>query len=540
MKKDDFPSTDQAEIASLRDKLRSGKLNDADLQLLDRLLGTLLHLITLLHQKNASIKRLKRWLFGPRSDSRTQPKEPSCEESNPEPSQHRSSQDSSHSSSESKLSSGRKSHGRRPHSSYLGAKTILCTDPELKAGDGCPGPGCSGHLYDTRSPSILIRFTGQPLIAATRFEQQVLRCSACQDRFTAPLPAQVEPQKYDPSADVAVAMAKYGAGLPFYRLARMQSSFGVPLSQANLFERCEALANSVLPIFLHLKKLAAQAEVLFADDTKVKILSLLKENKELTEKDRRSMQTSGIVARLGERKIVLFASGRAHAGENLNELLQLRKPGLAAPIQMSDALASNFTSEFETIVAKCLAHARRHFVEIESAFPIECKSVLDGLAQVYGFEAQTKEMNPVERLLYHQQWSAPVMRGLREWIEGQVNERLVEPNSSLGKAFAYVLNHWEGLTRFLSVEGAPLDNNTAERALKLVVLHRKNALFYKTEHGASVADILMSIIETCRENGVSAWEYLVKLVRFKKEVRLRPEDYLPWNYKEEDEERQVA
>ena len=87
--------------------------------------------------------------------------------------------------------------------------------------------------------------------------------------------------------------------------------------------------------------------------------------------------------------------------------------------------------------------------------------------------------------------------------------RLGEPNSSLGKAIAYMLEHWETLTRVVKEPGAPLDNNVAERALKLCIRQRKNSLFYATEHSAYIASILTSIIATCVQAGVNTLEYLV-------------------------------
>jgi hypothetical protein len=110
----------------------------------------------------------------------------------------------------------------------------------------------------------------------------------------------------------------------------------------------------------------------------------------------------------------------------------------------------------------------------------------------------------------------------------------VEPNSALGKALAYLQRHWEGLTQFLRYRQAPLDTNVVERVLKRVVLHRKNALFFRTEHGAAVGDILMSVIETCRANGIRVWEYLVKVVRNRRAVREDPAGWLPWTYPSTD------
>jgi hypothetical protein len=227
-----------------------------------------------------------------------------------------------------------------------------------------------------------------------------------------------------------------------------QESFGVPLPESIQFERCEAVADAALPVFLYLLRLAADGEVIYSDDTRVRILSCLKENKELKEEERRCTQTRGLVIEVGGRKIALYANGRRHAGENLDELLKARGAELGRPIQMSDALAANWSGQEETVEAKCLAHARRKFIDIERAFPVECGRVLDAIAEVYRVEAETEGVSAQERLERHQVRSGPVMAELCEWIEGEFAERRTEPNSSLGQAFRYVWKHWEGLTRF--------------------------------------------------------------------------------------------
>jgi hypothetical protein len=132
------------------------------------------------------------------------------------------------------------------------------------------------------------------------------------------------------------------------------------------------------------------------------------------------------------------------------------------------------------------------------------------------------------------------MGDLKAWMEEQFSERRVEPNSSLGKALRYWLKHWDELTVWLREPGAPLDNNESERALKQFILLRKNSLFFKTEHGAAVGDILASLIQTCRLNGVNAWEYLVTIIRNKTDARRHPHLYLPWNYRRESGEARAA
>ena len=534
-KHDDIPKTDPSEIEALIERLKQSNLAPRDAQLVERLLRLVLSMASLLQHKNASIRRLKRLIFGPGSDKRaTTGSTTENEAADPRVDSDQPSGSDSGPGTARSVSSEQKpkprGHGRMAASAYTGARIVICQHPDFKPGDHCPDPLCRGHLYAVNSPAIFIQLTGQPLVGATRYEQEVVRCSACQERFTAPLPAGVAPEKYDPTCDVSLAIAKYGAGLPWYRLARMQEAFGVPMPESVQFERCEAVANAALPVFLRLREMAANGEVVYSDDTRVKILSCLKENEELEEEERRATQTSGIVVKIDGHWIALYRNGRRHAGENLDELLKRRNAELEAPIQMSDALPANWSGEEETIEAKCLAHARRKFVELEAIFPKECAVVLKAIEQVYQVEAETERMSAAERLKRHQAGSGPVMRALREWIEEQFGAREVEPNSALGQALRYVLRHWEGLTKFLTVAGAPLDNNIAERALKRAVLLRKNALFYKNEHGAMVGEILLSLIETCRLNQASAWKYLLTLMRNASSARANPGAYLPWNY----------
>lgn len=134
-------------------------------------------------------------------------------------------------------------------------------------------------------------------------------------------------------------------------------------------------------------------------------------------------------------------------------------------------------------------------------------------------------------MAFHQTHSGPVMDQLHEWLKRQFEERLVEPNSGLGKAISYMLNHWEKLTLFLRKAGAPLDNNICERALKKMILHRKNSYFFKTQNGADVADLYMSLIYTCELNGVNALDYLTELERHAGELTFHPEQWMPWNYR---------
>jgi hypothetical protein len=301
----------------------------------------------------------------------------------------------------------------------------------------------------------------------------------------------------------------------------------------------EQKANSILPVYDCLLQQAAQGELLHNDDTAMKILQYLGKRAERYEQpqahdeQRTGIFTTGIISVVQDHKIALFFTGKHHAGENLLELLERRQTGRSPPLQMCDALSRNLPQDFKVILCNCLAHARRKFIELLEAFPQECQIVLEAFKSVYFTEEQAQRagMNPQQRLAYHQAHSEPVMKGLKGWLYQQIDEKKVEPNSNLGEAIQYMFGHWEALTRFLQVAGAPLDNNICERALKRAILHRKNALFYKTQHGAFVGDVYMSLIYTCTLSGANPVEYLTELERHAAELAENPRRWLPWSYK---------
>ena len=137
-------------------------------------------------------------------------------------------------------------------------------------------------------------------------------------------------------------------------------------------------------------------------------------------------------------------------------------------------------------------------------------------------EAQTFEK--------HKMKSAPVMDELKSYCKSLIDDKKTEPNSNLGKAINYMFNHWEGFTLFLRKPGVPLDNNADERLMKRAVLNRKNGLFFKTQFGAYVGDILLSVIETCQLNKINPYHYLIAVQTHKDQIKKDPSLWLPWSY----------
>jgi transposase len=536
---------DAARFEELMHRAERKEFEGDDYATVRAVLKSYLHVLELVENKKTTIARLRKLLFGASTEKTADVvgREAATQDHSPPP----PSSPAAPPSEDDKKLAKKPGHGRNGADRYAGASRVKIRHASLKPGDACPECG-RGTAYLMAKPGVLVRFIGQPPLGATIYELEKLRCNLCGKIFTAQPPAEAGPKKYDASAVSIIAMLRYGLGLPFNRLDRMQKDLEIPLPASTQWEIVAAGYDGLTPVYEEFIRQAAQGELVHHDDTNVKILELMgddakqkafdessEENKAGADPERKGMFTSGVVAVNGDKRIALFFSGRRHAGENLVEVLRRRASGLPPPIQMCDALSRNMPSDLKTIVANCLAHGRRQFVEVNERFPAECGYVLEALEKVYHHDdtARKDNLSAEARLVFHQAHSGPVMEELRAWLKQQFSERLVEPNSGLGAAINYLLKHWEKLTLFLRVAGAPLDNNLCERALKKAIMHRKNSLFYKTQHGADVGDLYMSLIHTCELNGVNPFDYLTELQRHTDAVAANPAAWLPWNYREQ-------
>lgn len=474
MKEPEKVDISQEEIASLLERLEANNLNNSDITIITRIVQCYFWIQLCLQEAKMSIKRL-RALFGSSSSEKRKNLAQSdssgvaleAEEGNlPEmgsPDLEKEEQsgsgkefgknlldlspfiDSEDEDEKNFEERPFKGHGRLGHEAYEGATIEAHPHESLKPRDPCP-EGCGGKVYFFK-PKVVVCLQGNSLISAKRHILERLRCSLCGAVFTAS-PANLSLQKHDESVKAQVAIAKFYMGMPNYRLEKWQNMIGVPLRDSTQWDLIKSLADDIGPVYSALEKLAAQGKVIAHDDTSVRILSCIKENKTKQPGERTGMFTTSIVSQFQDYRICLFYPGRKHSGENIADLMSMRPDGLEAFIRMCDALSSNLQIKFLEILCICLTHGRRKFYEIHEYFPEECGCVIDALALVYKYEgiAKKKKMSPEERLAYHQEKSAPIFSALKDWIVKKIEEKDVEPNSSLGKAFKYMMNHWEGLT----------------------------------------------------------------------------------------------
>jgi len=319
--------------------------------------------------------------------------------------------------------------------------------------------------------------------------------------------------------------------MPFHRQMQLLRSYGINLSDSTLWMVVDSFSEVLIPLCANIRRLLASSGLIYLDDTTMRMLEKLDASKT---KGRKSVWTTGLIGVDGDRSMALYITSRNHAGDNLRELLRERPPDLPPPIRMADALARNTPRGLEHAIveAKCLVHSRRKFVEASRSYPDEAAHALGVIRDVYRVEAVLKHKGIVgrERLRWHQRYTAPRLARLHQWLENQVDANKAELTSSLGTAVKYMLNHWHGLTAFLRIPYAPLDNNALERALRKVVLNRKNWLFHATQHGADVGDLYLSVITTCRLNGVLPYQYLLTVLKNREAVAADPDAWMPWNY----------
>ncbi len=526
---------DRRELEAILERAKTTPMSQEEYGKLHAAIETLVFLTAELEKKRVSVQRLKQLLFGATTETTRKVMKKILDEAGKED----PSDDGAAEGQEPKARLKAKGHGRNGAEAYVGAEKIRVPHASLKPGDPCPS--CKkGTVYESVEPGRLVRVRGQAPLGATVYELQKLRCHLCGEIFTAQAPPGVGEDKYDAESASMIALLKYGSGLPFNRLERLQGSLGIPLPAATQWEVVAHSAGRIKPAFEEMICQAAQGQVVHNDDTTMKVLALCDSDTQPMEPeasstpDRKGVFTSGIVSILEGRRIALFFTGHRHAGENLAAVLQQRASELDRPIQMCDALSRNMPKGLQTIVAHCLAHGRRQFVDVAANFPDECLYVLAILRDVYKNDAEAKSrgMSPEQRLAFHKARSQSKMDELKARLTAQIEERKVEPNSGLGEAITYMRKHWDKLTLFLRHPGAPLDNNVCEQALKKAILHRKNAYFYKTENGAHVGDLFMSLIHTCELNGVNPFDYLTELNKHASELSDRPADWMPWTYRD--------
>jgi transposase len=457
--------------------------------------------------------------------------------------------------------------GRNGRDDFPGAEKICVNHRDLKPGDTCPHCG-SGTLVEARPKSVL-QFLGQSPIKLNIYLLQRLVCSLCESIFNSTIPGEPEApldptgdeeikQKervYDPTVAASIVCQRFEAGVPHYRLAEILNAEGLPFPASTQVKIMENLRDPGQSIFKQLEKTGAQADLIYIDDTHKRILEMerSKDAEDLSHNDNKnallrpksyknkkksSIKKKGtataIVAETDRGKISLFYTGSRVAGMNLAELLKYREERLGPVNIMCDGLAANKPVGYTVTIYNCLDHARRKFYDLIHLDEIFANKILDHFEVIYKNEKTVKEkkLSPEQRLTFHKENSQKSMDSIFDHVDQILAGKHSEPNGFLVSAAEYVFKRKTELSQFLRIPGAPLSNSEAERLIKTYIRHRKNSLQFYSLKGAQFGSQMMSIIQTCKNFGVSAFKYLTIIGKYSVKVQENPALWMPWNFQD--------
>jgi transposase len=445
----------------------------------------------------------------------------------------------------------KKGHGRNGAGAFSHATNHLHALAAGIIGAICALCGV-GRVFRYRD-KVIIRVVGQPIFAVERHHFEQGRCRLCGAIFTAEGRERVlrggvgtSYILYDWSACAMLIVVHYFAGSPFKRLEALHQGWGVPMPDANQWRIADESDDRLAPLYKALERHAIHnATTLRYDDTgsmiidtrrqihkEIQALALLGES---TKQVRTGINATCVYIETEEAKVVLFFTGRHHAGEIVDRILEHRRASTKKLVSLTDAASKNFahdhTDELEEAV--CNAHCYLKFRAVKDQFPAEYALAGEVYEKVFDNDdkARALGLDPDQRMLHHREHSKPQMLRLWGMCKEKIDGNLVEPNSPLWEPVSFVINQWPRLSKFYQVPAVPLDSNIVEQALIIPVRYLAGSFAYKTQNGADVGDRHMSLIATANANGIEPVAYLTECLRNHEDLAKRPDHYLPWVYR---------
>lgn len=370
-----------------------------------------------------------------------------------------------------------------------------------EADQACPKCGGTlaeipGQTEDSEEITVVERSF---VLVKNRRKKYRCACNGCIE--TAPAPPKLTTRsdgrgrRYSIEFAVEVAVGKYLDHLPLERQVRIMRREGLDIDSQTLWDQIEAVARILRTARDALEKYVVSAPVIGADETWWRL-----------------METKG------SKRWCVWSKAREDAV--VYTILDSRSQDAARQVLngYSGIVIADGYGVYEALVkpngggaftlAHCWAHVRRKFVEAEPNFPEPCKEILDLIGKLYDVERDAR-VAPAALAELRKQRSKPLVEAIHEWA---LSQRVLR-ESGLGKAIAYMLGMWPGLTRFLGDPRIPIDNNGTERALRGIVVGRKNHYGSRSKRGTEVAALFYSLLESAKLAGVEPREYLIEAVR---------------------------
>jgi transposase len=356
-----------------------------------------------------------------------------------------------------------------------------------------------------------------------------LACRACPGVvLQAPAPARLVEGGMPTEATVAhVLVSRYADHLPLYRQAQILARQGIGIGREILADWTGTAALEIVPVVRRMHEILLASPRLFADETTMPVLD--------PGRGRTKKGFAWAIARDDrpwggtDPPAVVFHYAPGRGAKHPKALLAdhhgiLQCDGYAAYKTLAAANG-------RITLAFCWSHVRREFVELAKGktAPIATET-LQRIAALYAVEAEVRGQPPQLRQAVRQAKSKPLVDAPFPWLEAQLAR--LPGGSPTAKAIRYALNHRDGLVRFLDDGRVELDNNVAERAIRPLVLSRKNALFASGDDGGARWAAVASLVETCKLNDVDPQRYFTALL-----TRLvngwpnnRIDELMPWHW----------
>jgi hypothetical protein len=571
VKKKQYTEISSDEIDNLRISLekwsKSNRFSQKEKSLLKlaiQVIDSFSYVIILLQKKNSSIKKLKNFIFGSKTEKRE--KKDSKEEKDKDSGGHGSGQSSAtppkndekeekgKDPKEPPKRPGRKGGtGKNGHETYTGATEILCPLKEgHRPGDICPL--CEKLPLFKKPPSFQIRLLGQAPISAFKFIFEKSGCN-CGASFQAEVPQHYNElaaeDKYSPSALSSLIHSKYDQGIPFGSTSKFQGMVGIPVPAGTQSNKIKGLKPLIAAIYRYLVFLAANLDLMAFDDTPILLLKGIKGKDGKWHKKKGHGSVFVCKDQEGSQAIILYDLSLEHAGKFLFKLLSMREKDKSSLVCLCDGLKCYESyRDKDATNCNCNIHARRGFVQHDPKREnLFCELIVGNYQEIYQNEKKCRDMSSRERLYFHQENSTEAMNNildlcrfmtsdpnskelekLRAQLELSSEAHPCEPNGELYGYANYILERERSLTNFLRIPGVPLDTNEVERMVKAIIEVRKKGLFFENEQSAIYAGQIISLIETAQACKMNSFDYFNFLIANQEEAIKSPEKFLPWNY----------
>ncbi len=338
----------------------------------------------------------------------------------------------------------------------------------------------------------------------------------------APVPASPIPKGIaTPTLLSQIITSKYQYALPLYRQESLFKQYGIALSRKTMADWMMKSSALFKPLYKRLQETLLQQSVIQADETTLKVIS---EDKAKCFMWLYCTGTDSPNANSAIPNIVLFDYQSGRAGQCAVDYLA----GFNGYLQVDGYVGYEKTA---AKLAGCWAHARRKFIEAQTAQPKgktgKADMALSMIQKLYRIEVGLKDKSAAEKYQVRQEKTKPLLAQLKQWLE----KANVVTKSALGKAIGYCQKQWPKLIRYVEDGNLNIDNNRAERAVKPFVIGRKNWMFSNTANGAEASAMLYSIIETAKANGLTPFDYITHCLEQLCLENVDIEKLLPWNVK---------